>query len=134
VYPPSITGATFLGQDLWEQSRVAFSYLQGPGYCGSPLAQTERGMSTKAITVTTSMLGKIMSSRVMSNLIDSMNNKTTVPDVKRPDRRGCTVFPVVIGETGSSMASATDRTWLNDFADFLMAKVRCEPVRAGLSE
>jgi hypothetical protein len=36
---------------------------------------------------------------------------------------GCTVFPVVIGETGSNFASATDRQWLSDFADYIMATV-----------
>ena len=33
VYPPSITGATFLGTALWDQSRSAFGYLQAKGVC-----------------------------------------------------------------------------------------------------
>lgn len=33
VYPPSITRATFLGTTLWDQCRVSFGYLQGPGFC-----------------------------------------------------------------------------------------------------
>jgi len=28
VYPPTITKSTFLGNQLWEQCRVAFGYLQ----------------------------------------------------------------------------------------------------------
>jgi hypothetical protein len=33
VYPPSITGATFLGTALWDQCRIAFGYLQSSGAC-----------------------------------------------------------------------------------------------------
>jgi hypothetical protein len=31
VYPPTITGATFLGADLWRQCDTAFGYLQSKG-------------------------------------------------------------------------------------------------------
>ena len=31
VYPPTITGATFLGADLWNQCNTAFGYLQKQG-------------------------------------------------------------------------------------------------------
>lgn len=85
VYPPSITGATFLGQDLWAQCQMAFGYLQGPGYCTESAAQP----------VTSSQAG---------------------PNT-------CSVFPVVIGETGSAFATDTDKQWLQDFADFLNAEV-----------
>eukprot|EP00775_Hariotina_reticulata_P004256 gene4256-4507_t len=33
VYPPTITKSTFLGKELWEQSRTAFAYLQNTGFC-----------------------------------------------------------------------------------------------------
>eukprot|EP00879_Flechtneria_rotunda_P005895 GHRR01006201.1.p1 GENE.GHRR01006201.1~~GHRR01006201.1.p1 ORF type:complete len:485 (+),score=144.84 GHRR01006201.1:175-1629(+) len=73
VYPPSITKATFLGTELWEQQRIAFGYLQTKGYCPA-------GM----------------------------------------DR--CTKFPIVVSETGSAFETASDKQWLQDFADFLNAE------------
>lgn len=36
----------------------------------------------------------------------------------------CKKFPVLIGETGSAFETATDKQWLNDFADFCNAEVR----------
>eukprot|EP00877_Chromochloris_zofingiensis_P000949 jgi/Chrzof1/10855/Cz05g14190.t1 len=33
--------------------------------------------------------------------------------------KGCRVFPVLVGETGSTMLEGTDISWHNDFADFL---------------
>lgn len=181
VYPPSITGATFLAKDLWEQSRVAFGYLQAPGYCGTPMAQTEADstVSTQSInseSVSASIaavvgrrLRKLLSRHAMhrpngttvhspnstipalngtatlnstatlnittNSTANSTTNGTVVPVPEAPaDGRvvprdpprqaGCTVFPVVIGETGSNFQSATDRAWLGDFADFITAKVR----------
>jgi hypothetical protein len=35
----------------------------------------------------------------------------------------CTVFPVVIGETGSFLSEWSDKQWMSDFADFINAKV-----------
>lgn len=136
MYPPSITGATFLGNDLWEQSRVAFAYLQGPGYCGSPMLQTEGSAATAegsivtmadtAVTSVTRRLRKLLQgfsiSGDASGLADSKAGRTPAPAApKKPV--GCTVFPVIIGETGSNFASATDRQWLSDFADFITARV-----------
>lgn len=40
IYPPSITMSTFLGNALWEQSRIAFGYLQTQGYCSDGRCQT----------------------------------------------------------------------------------------------
>jgi hypothetical protein len=40
IYPPSITMNTFLGNALWEQSRIAFAYLQTQGYCSDGRCQT----------------------------------------------------------------------------------------------
>ena len=165
VYPPSITGATFLGKDLWEQSRVAFGYLQNPGYCGSPMLQTE-GSDTLATASTASTrmdlnLRRLLSlegfagesdssssssSGVMTGTIHKMRkmlegwgilraglsaakSSPAVPGNQQQQQQqqqhtaGCTVFPVVIGETGSNFASATDRQWLQDFADYIMAAV-----------
>jgi aryl-phospho-beta-D-glucosidase BglC (GH1 family) len=34
----------------------------------------------------------------------------------------CTVFPIVMGETGSAYEEAEDKQWLNDFADFINAE------------
>lgn len=68
VYPPTITGNTFLGADLWSQCNTAFGYLMSTGFC---------------------------------------------------DAGTCTQLPVLVGETGSSMAQATDVQWLHDFADYL---------------
>lgn len=72
MYPPTITGNTFLGADLWRQCNTAFGYLQSTGYCAEGV---------------------------------------------------CTKLPVLVGETGSNMASQTDVQWLNDFADYLNAQV-----------
>ncbi|WIA18743.1 hypothetical protein OEZ85_003433 [Tetradesmus obliquus] len=71
VYPPSVTKASFLGDSLWQQSSIAFGYLQTQGYCND---------------------GK------------------------------CTVFPVVIGETGSFLSDWSDKQWMADFADFINAR------------
>lgn len=38
-----------------------------------------------------------------------------------PER--CTRFPIVIGEVGSAFETATDKQWLQDFADFVNAEV-----------
>ena len=35
----------------------------------------------------------------------------------------CRVFPIHIGETGSAFEAEEDKQWLNDFADFINAKV-----------
>lgn len=37
--------------------------------------------------------------------------------------KGCRVFPVLVGETGSTMLEGTDISWHNDFADFLNGQV-----------
>jgi hypothetical protein len=37
-------------------------------------------------------------------------------------RGKCKKFPVVIGETGSFMATEEDKQWLSDFADFVMVR------------
>jgi hypothetical protein len=166
VYPPSITGATFLAKDLWEQSRVAFGYLQGPGYCGAPMAQTEADSSTTTqaihseggvVSIAAAVgrrLRKLLSRHplhmsnstairppksVLNGTANSTVNGTVAPGPAAPApaaiapgaprQAGCTVFPVVIGETGSNFQSATDRTWLNDFADFVTAKVSKAGVR-----
>ena len=73
MYPPTITGSTWLGTELWKQCTTAFGYLQTQGFCTT---------------------GK------------------------------CTKFPVLVGETGSAYTDATDKTWLVDFADYVMARVR----------
>jgi hypothetical protein len=36
----------------------------------------------------------------------------------------CTRFPIVIGEVGSAFETASDKQWLQDFADFVNAEVR----------
>eukprot|EP00882_Tetradesmus_deserticola_P019270 GHRQ01020731.1.p1 GENE.GHRQ01020731.1~~GHRQ01020731.1.p1 ORF type:complete len:174 (+),score=52.83 GHRQ01020731.1:22-522(+) len=36
--------------------------------------------------------------------------------------RGCTQFPVLVGETGSAYTTDSDKTWLRDFADFAFAR------------
>jgi hypothetical protein len=36
----------------------------------------------------------------------------------------CTRFPIVIGELGSAFETASDKQWLQDFADFANAEVR----------
>jgi hypothetical protein len=71
VYPPTITGNTFLGADLWSQCNTAFGYLQSQGFC-------QNGV--------------------------------------------CTQLPIVVGETGSNMKSATDVQWLQDFGDYMAAQ------------
>lgn len=35
----------------------------------------------------------------------------------------CTKFPVVVGEVGSAFETASDKQWLQDFADFINAEV-----------
>jgi hypothetical protein len=35
----------------------------------------------------------------------------------------CTVFPVIIGETGSFLSEWSDKQWMADFADFINAQV-----------
>jgi hypothetical protein len=37
--------------------------------------------------------------------------------------RGCTQFPILVGETGSAYKEESDKTWLRDFADFAFARV-----------
>lgn len=37
---------------------------------------------------------------------------------------GCTAFPVFVGETGSAYHTDVDKQWLQDFSDFVMARVR----------
>lgn len=121
-----------MGADLWDQSRTAFGYLQGPGYCGAPSKQTERGMASTAIAVTASLLSKLTSSSFMSSVLDAEGNvvgnlkDATTTSNKKAEKKSCTVFPVVIGETGSAYTSATDKTWLNDFAEFITASVSNE--------
>jgi hypothetical protein len=133
-----------LGNDLWEQSRVAFAYLQGPGFCGSPMLQTESvagttegsvvTMAEEAVTTVTRRLRKLLqgfgisadssssSLAADSNVLAGRAPAAPAPAApKKPV--GCTVFPVIIGETGSNFASATDRQWLSDFADFITARV-----------
>jgi hypothetical protein len=140
VYPPSITGATFLGKDLWDQSRVAFGYLQGPGYCGAPMLATE-GAAPLAVTMSrpVSRMRKLLQGFGLMTMAHSLTSSGAAADStagstadiaadgKAPAAptkpAGCTVFPVVIGETGSNFASATDRQWLSDFADYIMATV-----------
>uniref|UniRef100_A0A383VFK3 Glycoside hydrolase family 5 domain-containing protein n=1 Tax=Tetradesmus obliquus TaxID=3088 RepID=A0A383VFK3_TETOB len=71
LYPPTITMSTWLGKALWEQSNLAFGYLQSTGYCNG---------------------------------------------------RGCTQFPILVGETGSAYKEETDKVWLQDFADYAFAR------------
>lgn len=170
VYPPSITGATFLGKDLWEQSRTAFGYLQNPGYCGGPMLQTKGEDPAATASTAATRLRRLLSSsdgslsgtgsilgstagRVRKMLEDwgiiraGLSSVRRVPAVVEDEVQAdaaaeeeqqadadavveqqqaaaaCTVFPVVIGETGSNFASATDRQWLQDFADYIMASV-----------
>lgn len=153
VYPPTITGATFLGKDLWEQSRTAFGYLQSPGYCGTPFVQAETVAvdEDEEVTVATSafsfirkmlegvgqLLGSATATSTTTDSSTTSANSTTgsnstaeatkppaaAPVAPGTQKKGCTVFPVVIGETGSNMQSATDRYWLQDFADFINAEV-----------
>jgi hypothetical protein len=141
---------------------VAFGYLQNPGYCGSPMLQTE-GSDTFATASTASTrmevnLRRLLSSEGASEASDGSSSSSsgvitgtihqmrkmlegwgilraglsaakTIPAVPGKQQQqqqhtaGCTVFPVVIGETGSNFASATDRQWLQDFADYIMAVV-----------
>lgn len=147
VYPPSITGATFLGNDLWEQSRTAFGYLQNPGFCGSPMLQTQAidevtfdaedsadsaaGVSA-VFASTAKRLRKLLqgfgisADAISGSAADAGSSVDAVKAPAPPTKpSGCTVFPVVIGETGSNFASATDRQWLADFADYIMARVSC---------
>jgi hypothetical protein len=37
--------------------------------------------------------------------------------------RGCTQFPILVGETGSAYKEQSDKDWLRDFADFAFARV-----------
>jgi hypothetical protein len=41
LYPPTITGSTFLGAALWAQSNTAFAYLQQIGFC-QPFGRSNR--------------------------------------------------------------------------------------------
>lgn len=56
VYPPTITGATFLGADLWAQCNTAFGYLQSTGFCDAgvctklPVLVGETGSAMVAAT------------------------------------------------------------------------------------
>jgi hypothetical protein len=79
VYPPTITGNTFLGAELYGQCRTAFGYLQTTGYCTGG---------------------------------------------------ACTRWPVLVGETGSAMSNPTDVQWLNDFAEYVHARVSAGVVLA----
>lgn len=50
AYPPSITGATYLGRTLWSQLATSFGYLQTRGYCpqGAGGASVVRAASLEA--------------------------------------------------------------------------------------
>lgn len=60
VYPPSITGATFLGRDLWSQCQTAFGYLQSPGYCTDSAAKpvTSQGGTKNTCAVFPVVIGE----------------------------------------------------------------------------
>lgn len=45
----------------------------------------------------------------------------------------CTVFPIVIGETGTALEASSDKQWMSDFADFIMAEVRLRMWPSGLA-
>ncbi len=147
-YPPSITGATFLGQALHEKLSASFGYLQTKGYCYGGRVQAAAadadavsdasdaaaaaGGAASAFESSSSGNSSSSSSSSVSGAVGlaaaAVNGSSDALLVQEagaaaPQSRrlleACARFPVVIGEFGSLFESASDVQWMGDFAAWL---------------